>query len=333
MDPPPVQYVRTSDGYDIAYGVSGGGPPIVVLPYAFEHVQLAWQYPVLGDWLSALATRFTVVQLDTRGSGLSTRSLRPDFAFEHFQRDIEVVFDRLRLDHVILWCLGAFGVMAAQYAIDNPKKVRALILTSPVGYRSMAFWTDVSDQDWETFLHSVVPRDRSPVEARRQVELLKQSIDQETFVRRFRASRANSEIRHPSMWEQIVTPTLVLHARDYALADVAGSVQVAQLARASLTLIDGTYAFGDPEQGIRAIESFLARIPAAQEAPKVVHGLSYREVEVLRLVAAGKSNQQIADALVISPSTILHHVTNILTKTGCSNRTEAAAYAHRHSLT
>jgi DNA-binding CsgD family transcriptional regulator len=60
--------------------------------------------------------------------------------------------------------------------------------------------------------------------------------------------------------------------------------------------------------------------------------LSAREVEVLGLIAQGRTNHEIADALVISLSTVLHHVTNILTKTGCSNRTEAAAYAHRHGL-
>jgi DNA-binding NarL/FixJ family response regulator len=60
--------------------------------------------------------------------------------------------------------------------------------------------------------------------------------------------------------------------------------------------------------------------------------LSAREAEVLRLLAAGRSNQQIADALVISHSTVLHHVTNILTKTGCASRTEAAVYARDRGL-
>jgi DNA-binding CsgD family transcriptional regulator len=60
--------------------------------------------------------------------------------------------------------------------------------------------------------------------------------------------------------------------------------------------------------------------------------LSVREREVLRLLAAGRTNAQIADELVISPSTVLHHVTSILTKTGAANRTEAAAYAIRHGL-
>jgi DNA-binding CsgD family transcriptional regulator len=61
-------------------------------------------------------------------------------------------------------------------------------------------------------------------------------------------------------------------------------------------------------------------------------GLSERELEVLRLLAAGKSNREIAEALVISLNTVLRHVTHILQKTGAANRTEAAAYAHRHGL-
>jgi DNA-binding NarL/FixJ family response regulator len=61
-------------------------------------------------------------------------------------------------------------------------------------------------------------------------------------------------------------------------------------------------------------------------------GLSAREVEVLRLIAVGKSNREIAGRLVISVNTVFQHVRSILNKTGCSNRTEAAAYALRHGL-
>ena len=60
--------------------------------------------------------------------------------------------------------------------------------------------------------------------------------------------------------------------------------------------------------------------------------LTPREVEVIRLLTSGKSNQQIAQDLVISFNTVTNHVKNILGKTGCSNRTEAAAYAIRHGL-
>ena len=61
-------------------------------------------------------------------------------------------------------------------------------------------------------------------------------------------------------------------------------------------------------------------------------GLTGREVEVLRLIAAGRSNRAIAQALFISPNTVLHHVSSIFAKLGVANRAEAAAYATRRGL-
>jgi DNA-binding CsgD family transcriptional regulator len=75
--------------------------------------------------------------------------------------------------------------------------------------------------------------------------------------------------------------------------------------------------------------------PAASHARSVIvlpDGLSAREVEVLRLLAAGKSNREIAARLVISPNTVTRHVSHILSKTNSANRAEAATYAVRHGL-
>jgi DNA-binding CsgD family transcriptional regulator/tetratricopeptide (TPR) repeat protein len=74
------------------------------------------------------------------------------------------------------------------------------------------------------------------------------------------------------------------------------------------------------------------RRPNYAAKPAFPDGLSQREVEVLKLMATGKSNQQIADELIISFNTVQRHVGHILTKTGLHNRTEAAAYAHRHDI-
>jgi DNA-binding CsgD family transcriptional regulator len=71
---------------------------------------------------------------------------------------------------------------------------------------------------------------------------------------------------------------------------------------------------------------------AASAPPGRPAGLTGREVEVLRLIAAGRSNRAIAQALFISPNTVLHHVSSIFAKTGVANRAEAAAYATRHGL-
>jgi DNA-binding CsgD family transcriptional regulator len=62
------------------------------------------------------------------------------------------------------------------------------------------------------------------------------------------------------------------------------------------------------------------------------HGLSHRELEVLRLVAAGRSNREIADALFISVPTVKRHLSTILGKLGLPSRSAATAYAHTHHL-
>jgi DNA-binding CsgD family transcriptional regulator/tetratricopeptide (TPR) repeat protein len=73
--------------------------------------------------------------------------------------------------------------------------------------------------------------------------------------------------------------------------------------------------------------------PAAEPPPGAELGLTPRELEVLTLVAEGRSNRQVADALFISPKTASVHVSNILAKLGVAGRVEAAAVAHRLGLT
>jgi DNA-binding NarL/FixJ family response regulator len=72
----------------------------------------------------------------------------------------------------------------------------------------------------------------------------------------------------------------------------------------------------------------LSRIAAR----RIAGGLSAREVQVLKLVATGKTNRAIASELVISEKTVATHVRNIFTKLGLSSRSAATAYAHEHHL-
>ena len=81
----------------------------------------------------------------------------------------------------------------------------------------------------------------------------------------------------------------------------------------------------------------LGAEPARREVDRLLatglpDGLTSREVEVLRLVATGRSNPQIAGALFLSEKTVARHLSNIFTKTGATSRTAAAAYAHEHDL-
>lgn len=78
----------------------------------------------------------------------------------------------------------------------------------------------------------------------------------------------------------------------------------------------------------------LARVAELRKKPGsgAAGGLTGREIQVLRLVAAGKTNRAIADELGISEKTIARHVSNIFTKLGLSTRAAATAYAYTHDL-
>jgi LuxR family maltose regulon positive regulatory protein len=66
--------------------------------------------------------------------------------------------------------------------------------------------------------------------------------------------------------------------------------------------------------------------------PPLIDPLSKREVEVLRLLAQGASNAEIAERLVVATSTAKYHIKNILAKLAAVNRTQAVARAREHGL-
>ena len=83
---------------------------------------------------------------------------------------------------------------------------------------------------------------------------------------------------------------------------------------------------------LAAIEAIAA--PARPEARPTAggHGLSARELEVLLLVASGKTNKAIADALFLSEKTVDRHVSNIFVKLDVPSRAAATAWAYQHHL-
>jgi DNA-binding CsgD family transcriptional regulator/pimeloyl-ACP methyl ester carboxylesterase len=332
MDAPPVQYVTTSDGFRIAYGVSGSGTPLLFLPGSFYHVQLAWQFPGLESWLRGLAERFQLIQLDPRGTGMSSRDVGEGHSRAHYQRDIEAVLQWLQPGPFLLLAASSGVDIAVDYALAHPENVTALLLgTSGTSKVNTPMFEMLPAADWEVFLYSIVPRTRSREEASKIVELTKQASDQRNFFLRRRVLYAPGEIEEALA--RLETPPLVMHARDYALTPVEEGMKIAQHSGGRLVLIDGADPWGDAEQGIRAIEAFLDEIPSRQGTrSQLSEGLSARELEVMRLLAGGKSNAQIADELVISRNTVRRHVSNIFDKTGVANRAQAAIYAKDHGL-
>lgn len=84
--------------------------------------------------------------------------------------------------------------------------------------------------------------------------------------------------------------------------------------------------------GMRSLAAKIERHGPLDHTARLPDHLSPREVRVLRLVARGLSNREIGAELVISRHTVANHIHAILRKTGCTNRTEATAYAYQHGL-
>ena len=78
----------------------------------------------------------------------------------------------------------------------------------------------------------------------------------------------------------------------------------------------------------------IARVDslAARDDPRSAHGLSPRELEVLRLVAGGATNKAIATSLFLSERTVERHLSNIFSKLRVPSRAAATAYAYEHRL-
>ena len=110
-----------------------------------------------------------------------------------------------------------------------------------------------------------------------------------------------------------------------------------QAARVQLLIADACRSLGDEDSAafdLAAARETLEALRAAREPPQPrdAHGLTGRELQVLKLVAAGATNKAIAAQLVLSERTVDRHVSNILAKLRVSSRAAATAYAYQHSL-
>lgn len=348
MGPPPIRHATTADGVRIAFHTLGDGPALVMLwAYHVSHLALNWKVPLHRGAIEFFARYFRVVSLDFRGAGLSERGI-DRLSFDTFAEDLDAVMRSLGLDRVALLAVGPMMVVACHIAATSPDRVSSLI--SIEGGESEANRRVLS-------LRHVNPR----VEAHMRGALMGGIEDRNAAASLAAVAREALEPDALQYWESVLSdadlleiaarvtaPTLYVNvADDEVIPLVAGQALVDRMPHATLITVPGRSPMDvwRDRAGVQRMASFLAqhfgvesdvrRSQRQERKSRAVHptGLSEREAQVIRLLAAGRTNQQIADDLFISLNTVSHHLRNIFAKTGTSNRTEAASFAHQHGLT
>jgi DNA-binding NarL/FixJ family response regulator len=130
--------------------------------------------------------------------------------------------------------------------------------------------------------------------------------------------------------DETVVAALQAGARGYLTKD-AGAEQI----RGAVERVAAGEAAIDPavqRQLIAAVRRGEAAPPACPDGAELPDGLTPREAEVLELIAAGLSNGEIADRLVVSGATVKSHVNHLFAKIGARDRAQAVAYAYQHEL-
>jgi DNA-binding CsgD family transcriptional regulator len=141
-----------------------------------------------------------------------------------------------------------------------------------------------------------------------------------------------------SLRDALSAPIPPVYRAEYGNAVAAARVQLSEKVFAaawaegrSMTPEQALAAKGQGTIPASAAEGLASRSPTKSPA-SYPDGLTAREVEVLRLVAQGLTNQQVAEQLVISPRTVNTHLTAIFSKIGVSSRGSATRYAIEHHL-
>ena len=145
------------------------------------------------------------------------------------------------------------------------------------------------------------------------------------------AYQSISDIDVTALLPRIQAPTLVIARSESEVLPVEVARNLtASIPNARMALLPGTGVIPFPD----VMERFVAEIAAFLPGKGSVRpaGLTRREIDVLRLLASGRSNTQISTELVLSVRTVARHITNIYAKIGTQNRSEATAYAIRHDL-
>ncbi|MCA9830084.1 MAG: LuxR C-terminal-related transcriptional regulator [Dehalococcoidia bacterium] len=342
MEIPPVQYAVTSDGLRIAhYRYAGASPPFLIvgspgaIPFALSRA-----IPALSHkGVNRFGRGRSVVFFEWRGTGKSDPSAGALSAGD-LVADLEAVTGAVR-EPVDGRFLGRGCLAGCLHAARYPHRYRSIELVNGA-LRMSESWLGMLNRDgWQgsdvdhrigTLRHYF---GLEPAEALRLATRWAREMPMETFAAYLEADNA---VDLTDVLPRIHVPALVsaYDLADYTPAAVMASLlpdarlHISEPAIASLDQLDRARDDWDVHMGSR-----LGDPPSGSPRAAKRHratGLTPREREVLKLLVAGSSNAQIAEALTLSTRTIEFHIGNIYSKLGVHNRVAAVNAARAAGL-
>ncbi len=345
---PRVSYAKSGDIH-IAYQVVGDGAiDLIYIPSAFGHLETYWEEPAVEYFLRRLGAFSRLVIFDKRGSGMSDRFSVPPTLAERTE-DVLAVMEAVGSERAALFGMSEGGAIGSLFAAAHPDLVSHLVI---MGSGAFGFATPeqtaaavrIVEERWgngeivNVGCPSVAHDDRIRAWTGRLQRRSGTPREMAELVR----MNASYDVR--DALPEVRAPTLVLHRTGDRLFDLEhGRYYADHIPGARFVVLEGTDHipyFEDAECILELIEEFVtghvARHAQRRLAPsRGATGpldLTGREQDVLRLLAEGRTNREIAGELFISTHTVSHHLRGIFAKTGAQNRTTAAAIARQHDL-
>lgn len=289
---PDTHYAK-SDGVNIAYQVSGGGPrDIVLVPGFVSHLDADWDEPRSAHLLERLGALGRLIRFDKRGTGLSDRpGGLPDL--ETRMDDVRAVMDAVGSARGVLFGYSEGGPMSILFAATYPARVSSLVL-----YGAYAKRRDPDDD------YPWAPTWAARMEVAAEVERTwgtesdlgtMAPLADEDLVKwwRVRARAAaspgaardlilmNSQIDVRHILPTIRTPTLVMHRRDDRDSRAAEGRYIADhISDARFVLLEGVdhLPFVDPDQIVDEIEEFLTGIRPAPHVDRILATVVFTDI-------------------------------------------------------
>jgi pimeloyl-ACP methyl ester carboxylesterase/DNA-binding CsgD family transcriptional regulator len=344
---PDIRFCTAADGVKIAVGAYGQGPPLVRAGTWLTHVEYDATSPLSGHWCEELARRHRYIAYDSRGCGLSDREVR-DLSLDVFVADLEAVVDGLGLERFPLLGMSMGAPVAVAYAAKHPERVSRLVLHG--GYHRSYLSSKSADprvlEEVDVLLKSARHGWGTGSRALRQVFAAKFMGDsteaqREAFDERQRVTstadvaekylRAMFALDVKDLAPRVSCPTIAFHSRgDQLVFFDQGRKLAALIPGARFVPLESRNHMPFREEPawqalVTGLRSFLDVDVGADSRP--AKGLTPRQHEVLRGVARGLTDKEIASELALSPRTVEMHVARVLAALDCANRAEAVRKA------